>query len=154
MLVSLQTLLITEWLSSQCYCGNTDPNEELKLEESQCQDPCSGDQNEICGGYWAINIYDINYDLTPLDVKVGPRGQGDAQPFTWILHGEGEDGLSCSGNSVSISSFQFPQYFIAKCKNDLVLVNKPTWADQTVCNETNFDLLIIYLYHSNELCQC
>ena len=141
MLVSLQTLVITEWLSSQCYCGNTDPNEELKLEESQCQDPCSGDQNEICGGYWAINIYDINYDLTPLDVKVGPRGQGDAQPFTWILHGEGEeDGLSCSGNSVSISSFQFPQYFIAKCKNDLVLVNKPTWADQTVCNETNFDL--------------
>ena len=57
---------------AQCFCGNTAPSEDLKLEEAQCQDACSGDQSEICGGFWTINIYSISYDLTPLDVLVGP----------------------------------------------------------------------------------
>ena len=125
---------------AQCYCGNTDPSEDLSLEESQCETPCSGDKEEICGGYWTINIYTINYDLTPQDVQVGPPGNSDDQTFSWNVHSSGdEEGLACSGDSVSISSFAYPQYFIAKCKNDLVIVNKPEW-NNNFCNESDFDL--------------
>ena len=110
------------------------------MEESQCETPCSGDKEEICGGYWTINIYTINYDLTPQDVQVGPLGNSDDQTFSWNVHSSGdEEGLACSGDSVSISSFAYPQYFIAKCKNDLVIVNKPEW-NNNFCNESDFDL--------------
>ena len=125
---------------AQCFCGNTAPSEDLKVEESQCQDVCSGDQSEICGGFWTINIYTINYDFTPLDVLVGPVEQHGAKLSTWKIHVSGdESGLGCSESSVSISSWQYPDYFIAKCRNDLVLASKPgEWTN--FCNVTGGDL--------------
>ena len=48
--------------SVQCYCGNTCPSEDLLLEESECNQACSGDEEQTCGGGWRINIYGLHYN--------------------------------------------------------------------------------------------
>lgn len=44
--------------SSECFCGSELPTDAVKLADSSCNMKCSGDQHEICGGYYAINIYE------------------------------------------------------------------------------------------------
>ena len=40
----------------QCFCGNNAPSQN-PLPDSECNSKCSGDQTQICGGHWKINIY-------------------------------------------------------------------------------------------------
>ena len=39
-----------------CYCGNDDSN-FLPVPAEECNQPCSGDANEICGGSWRLSIF-------------------------------------------------------------------------------------------------
>ena len=43
----------------ECYCGNNAPNQNL-IADSGCNSKCSGDQTQICGGHWKINIYSVD----------------------------------------------------------------------------------------------
>ena len=43
---------------SECFCGADPPTDANKLADSSCNMKCSGDQHEICGGYYAMNIYE------------------------------------------------------------------------------------------------
>lgn len=43
---------------SECFCGSDLPAETVKLADSSCNMKCSGDQHDICGGYYAMNIYE------------------------------------------------------------------------------------------------
>ena len=41
----------------ECFCGNEVPSPELKLEDSACNKPCTGNKSQTCGGYLTMNIY-------------------------------------------------------------------------------------------------
>jgi hypothetical protein len=42
---------------SQCFCGNKiDPQANL-TNDNNCNTPCSGNLDEICGGAWNMSIY-------------------------------------------------------------------------------------------------
>lgn len=43
---------------SECFCGNTLPEENRKVPDPECNYKCSGDQKQICGGYFTINVYE------------------------------------------------------------------------------------------------
>ena len=43
--------------SNQCFCGNEAPT--ITGEEGQCNAPCSGNSQQICGGEWAMHIYHL-----------------------------------------------------------------------------------------------
>ena len=40
---------------NQCFCGNNKPYSFAS--QSQCNQLCSGDSSQICGGHWRMNIY-------------------------------------------------------------------------------------------------
>uniref|UniRef100_A0A1B0BVC3 protein xylosyltransferase n=1 Tax=Glossina palpalis gambiensis TaxID=67801 RepID=A0A1B0BVC3_9MUSC len=44
--------------SRECFCGTDAPPSTAKLPDSSCSMKCSGDAHEVCGGYYAINIYE------------------------------------------------------------------------------------------------
>jgi hypothetical protein len=43
--------------SVECFCGHTPPNQDLLLDEGQCNKKCPGDNNKSCGGYLSMNVY-------------------------------------------------------------------------------------------------
>ena len=49
--------------SYECFCGNTKPNQNLKIDEKKCDLPCSSgsqvDESQTCGGYLTMNIYNL-----------------------------------------------------------------------------------------------
>lgn len=47
--------------SVQCFCGNNFPNSTVhpKVNERECQMKCSGNDDERCGGPWAMSLYEI-----------------------------------------------------------------------------------------------
>ena len=44
--------------SRQCFCGDTIPKQMLPI--AQCDMKCTGDNTQICGGSWAMNIFDVS----------------------------------------------------------------------------------------------
>ena len=44
-----------------CYCGNDDAK-FIPAPLSECDSPCSGDQNQICGGSWRLNVFQKTCD--------------------------------------------------------------------------------------------
>merc|ERR1712050_150773 len=44
---------------NECWCGNDYPSHDLKRSTASCNKPCSGDDSQLCGGRWRINIYDV-----------------------------------------------------------------------------------------------
>lgn len=45
---------------TQCFCGNMFPKNppHPKLDESECDKPCRGNPNQMCGGLWANKVYE------------------------------------------------------------------------------------------------
>ena len=42
----------------QCFCGHNAPT-QYPMPDSKCNSKCIGDQKQICGGNWAINVYSV-----------------------------------------------------------------------------------------------
>jgi hypothetical protein len=42
---------------SYCFCGNTVPVKSIYAPAAECNRPCKGDQDQICGGRWRMNVY-------------------------------------------------------------------------------------------------
>ena len=46
---------------SECFCGNISPPESaLATEAEECDRPCPGDETQMCGATWRMNVYDIS----------------------------------------------------------------------------------------------
>ena len=41
--------------STQCFCGDIAPRR--KLPDSECKESCSGNEQQICGGRRAMNVF-------------------------------------------------------------------------------------------------
>jgi hypothetical protein len=44
--------------SSECYCGNSIASSAVVA--SNCTDTCAGISSQICGGGWAMNIFETS----------------------------------------------------------------------------------------------
>ena len=44
--------------SNECYCGNTYGKYGI-ADADECNEPCAGDPESICGGYWTESVYQI-----------------------------------------------------------------------------------------------
>ena len=55
---------------NQCFCGNEKPN-SIAL-QSQCRQQCSGNNSQICGGPWRMNVYQNKgcHNAMPFYLKV------------------------------------------------------------------------------------
>ncbi|XP_060850898.1 uncharacterized protein LOC132929522 [Rhopalosiphum padi] len=42
---------------TECWCGNQRPAKSSKVDDINCNTPCSGDSNQFCGGGWKMGIY-------------------------------------------------------------------------------------------------
>ena len=45
----------------ECHCGNKFPSNDLKIEEWKCDQSCSGESSQICGGYLKMNLYNSHF---------------------------------------------------------------------------------------------
>ena len=41
----------------ECFCSNDPPPVETLVDDSECDSKCSGDQDQICGAQWRMNVY-------------------------------------------------------------------------------------------------
>jgi len=48
-----------------CYCGN-DNSRFLPVPASECDQPCTGDRNQICGSSWRLSVYESNINTTTI----------------------------------------------------------------------------------------
>jgi hypothetical protein len=46
-----------KYYRSECWCGNQKPLKISKVEDANCNSPCSGDSKQFCGGGWKMGIY-------------------------------------------------------------------------------------------------
>ncbi|EEQ35866.1 hypothetical protein McanMca71_007345 [Microsporum canis] len=44
----------------ECYCGNSRSNATMQAPESECNQPCGGDNSETCGASYRVGIYKDN----------------------------------------------------------------------------------------------
>ena len=42
-----------------CFCGHNPPPTSSRVSQSECSRNCPGNRQEICGGRWRMNVYDI-----------------------------------------------------------------------------------------------
>ncbi|CBN74037.1 conserved unknown protein [Ectocarpus siliculosus] len=63
---------------SECWCGSTDEKDDEDLfrhGSTTCEYPCAGDEEQTCGGYWAISLYEYGSALAT-DIPEGSRYLG------------------------------------------------------------------------------
>lgn len=42
---------------TECFCGNETPDWNSKLPDSFCDMQCPGNQSQMCGGHYTINVF-------------------------------------------------------------------------------------------------
>jgi len=47
----------TQW-SRECFCGDDDTN-HLQHGDGECDHVCAGDDTQICGGVWSMNVREL-----------------------------------------------------------------------------------------------
>ena len=62
-----------------CYCGNDD-SKFIPVSPDECNQPCSGNKNEICGGSWRLSVYGPNVAIDTLPET--PTGTTTTPPMT------------------------------------------------------------------------
>ena len=41
----------------ECFCGNVEPPTTKLRTRSECDAPCAGNSDKMCGGSWRMNVY-------------------------------------------------------------------------------------------------
>ena len=76
--------------SYECFCGNTKPDQDLKIDEIKCDLPCSAvvDQSQLqnCGGYLTMNIY--NLASNQVSMTSSPNSSVRVA-YLFVVHGRG-----------------------------------------------------------------
>lgn len=60
---------------SDCYCGNTINGYPPIVAQNLCNDPCTGDELNNCGGELKMNLYTVSTDLLLSNIATNPNGQ-------------------------------------------------------------------------------
>jgi hypothetical protein len=50
---------------NQCFCGNSYDSVGRLLSSEYCRASCSGNNFQICGGIWALSVYEVSYPIPP-----------------------------------------------------------------------------------------
>lgn len=56
--VSLHICDFIHVFRTECFCGNSIPDNTVKLPDPECNYKCSGDTKQLCGGYFTISIFE------------------------------------------------------------------------------------------------
>lgn len=56
--------LFQHFRRTECFCGNSIPDDTVKLPDPECNYKCSGDQKQLCGGYFTINVFETGIKRT------------------------------------------------------------------------------------------
>ncbi|XP_038064852.1 muscle, skeletal receptor tyrosine protein kinase-like [Patiria miniata] len=59
----------------ECWCGNEDYDKHGKAPDSDCQDLCTGNSDQICGGDWLLSVYRVSQGVCSNDI--GPPTNGE-----------------------------------------------------------------------------
>ncbi|XP_038066020.1 proto-oncogene tyrosine-protein kinase receptor Ret-like isoform X2 [Patiria miniata] len=59
----------------ECWCGNEDYDKHGQAPDSDCQDLCTGNSDQICGGDWLLSVYRVSQGVCSNDI--GPPSNGD-----------------------------------------------------------------------------
>ncbi|ALC43906.1 oxt [Drosophila busckii] len=62
----------------ECFCGYDTPPRQAKLPDSSCNMKCLGNIKEICGGYFAMNVYETG--IAKFTAQVAATGAPETQP--------------------------------------------------------------------------
>ncbi|CBJ25803.1 conserved unknown protein [Ectocarpus siliculosus] len=54
----------------QCFCGTADEDYTVYGESDDCTYSCTGDSESTCGGRWAMDIFAMDDDVTPVEADV------------------------------------------------------------------------------------
>ena len=57
---------------AECYCGTAVRPDAKKADTSKCNEPCSANDKEKCGGYWHLGVYAVTCSGTPVPEPKGP----------------------------------------------------------------------------------
>merc|ERR1712142_419035 len=49
--------------SDECWCGNTAPPSSKIVAQTECNEKCTGDSEQFCGGSWRMNVFDTKIFL-------------------------------------------------------------------------------------------
>lgn len=74
--------LVSALTPQSCYCGNTYPPEDMKIDLAKCNYPCNGFGQEACGGIKdAYSVFNLGIDLSP-DTYVDPSSSSASATST------------------------------------------------------------------------
>ena len=82
----LNTILGVE-SGTQCYCGNKIPKPRRKANDTDCNNTCSGDSSENCGGPWHARLHSFTCSAQPQPSPPpgGHSGLGLQYAFLWNM---------------------------------------------------------------------
>nr|XP_045618170.1 xylosyltransferase oxt-like [Procambarus clarkii] len=79
------TCLIYSFNRKECFCGNEEIPLKMKVADSMCNMPCSGDQELKCGDYLHINIYQTGLAKYVPPALKGPSLAGNNTPVRIVF---------------------------------------------------------------------
>ena len=93
--------------SGECFCGNTAPT----ITAQNCNMECSGNDKQICGGVWAMNVYYTKEIAVPtqFDIMGDPTIDGK---FSFL------DDRTSIGRSEDDHFEEFSEYEYVETKGD------------------------------------
>eukprot|EP00102_Acyrthosiphon_pisum_P012999 XP_008182377.1 PREDICTED: uncharacterized protein LOC100165182 [Acyrthosiphon pisum] len=113
---------------SECWCGNQKPSKSLKVEDINCDSPCSGNTNQFCGGGWKMGIYSTG--ITDPQGKVSVNNIGCFRNFKRhpILNGWGIISSKLTPKNCVYSCYarRFPYAALVSSKECLCSFTKPS----------------------------
>merc|ERR1712126_338635 len=106
----------------ECFCGNTPPLMSTIVGQEGCDDPCTGDATQMCGGSWNMNVYQTGpchvRDMMSAGCSPLPGSQGVFLTDSWH-----QCGLTCINNPSCVPGNS------PKCPSDFVSIS--TWLPRT-----------------------
>lgn len=57
MIVNAIFFIFLIFCRTECFCGNETPEWGLKLPDTFCDMKCPGNQSQMCGGHYTINVF-------------------------------------------------------------------------------------------------
>jgi len=99
----------------ECFCGNTPPLMSTIVGQEECNDPCTGDATQMCGGSWNMNVYQTGpchvRDMMSAGCSPLPGSQGVFLTDSWH-----QCGLTCTNNP-SCGAWEFTKMSVGLCFN-------------------------------------
>lgn len=99
----------------ECFCGNTPPLTSTIVDQDECDEPCTGDATQMCGGSWNMNVYQTG----PCHVRdMVSRGCSPLAGAEGVFLSESwqQCGLACTTNP-ACGAWEFTDMSVGLCFN-------------------------------------